>query len=72
MNRCFPLGRSIGLRVELDSQFRQSGAYGGPYGCAGGSLENGAPTVTLTRNKALTLMNTADGTRYVLRLVSVS
>src|SRR6188508_2197893 len=37
---------------------------------AGGSLENGAPTVTLTRNKALTLMNTADGTRYVLRLVS--
>ena len=39
---------------------------------AGGSLETGAPTVTLTRNKALTLMNTADGTRYVLRLVSVS
>jgi hypothetical protein len=39
---------------------------------AGGTLENGAPTVTLTKNKALTLMNTADGTRYVLRLVSVS
>jgi hypothetical protein len=39
---------------------------------AGGSLENGAPTVTLTRSKALTLMNTADGTRYVLRLVSAS
>ena len=28
--------------------------------------------VSLTKNKALTLMNTADGTRYVLRLVSVS
>jgi hypothetical protein len=39
---------------------------------AGGSLENGAPAITLTKNKPLTLMNTADGTRYVLRLVSVS
>ena len=39
---------------------------------AGGSLENGAPTVTLTKGKALTLLNTADGTRYVLRLLSVS
>ena len=36
------------------------------------AFENGSPTVTLTKNKALTLMNTADGTRYVLRLVSVS
>ena len=39
---------------------------------AGGSLETGAPTVTLAKNRPLTLMNTADGTRYVLRLVSVS
>lgn len=39
---------------------------------AGGSLANGAPTVTLTKTKALTLLNTADGTRYVLRLLSVS
>ena len=45
---------------------------GAKVSIAGGSLENGAPTVTLTKNKALTLMNTADGTRYVLRLVSVS
>lgn len=45
---------------------------GAKISIAGGSLENGAPTVTLTRNKALTLMNTADGTRYVLRLVSVA
>jgi hypothetical protein len=45
---------------------------GAKLSIAGGTLENGAPTVTLTKNKSLTLMNTADGTRYVLRLVSVS
>jgi hypothetical protein len=39
---------------------------------AGGSLESGAPSLTLKKNKPLTLMNTADGTRYVLRLLSVS
>jgi hypothetical protein len=41
-------------------------------GIAGGSLESGSQTVTLKKNKPVTLMNTADGTRYVLRLVSVS
>jgi hypothetical protein len=41
-------------------------------GIAGGSLEGSKHTVTLTKNKPLTLMNTADGTRYVLRLLSVS
>ncbi|HSS81922.1 MAG TPA: hypothetical protein VLK24_12095, partial [Gaiellaceae bacterium] len=35
---------------------------GAKISIAGGSLENGAPTVTLTKNKAVTLMNTADGT----------
>jgi hypothetical protein len=45
---------------------------GAKISIAGGSLENGASTVTLTKSKALTLMNTADGTRYVLRLVSIS
>jgi hypothetical protein len=45
---------------------------GAKISIAGGTLENGAPTVTLTKTKSLTLMNTADGTRYVLRLVSVS
>ena len=39
-------------------------------GIAGGALENGKATVTLKRNKPLTLMNTADGTRYVLRFLS--
>ena len=41
-------------------------------GIAGGSLEGQKQTVTLTKGKPLTLMNTADGTRYVLRLVSVT
>lgn len=34
----------------------------------GGSYANGAPTVTLQENKPVTLMNTADGTRYKLIL----
>ena len=41
-------------------------------GIAGGSLEGQKQTVTLKKGKPLTLMNTADGTRYVLRLVSVT
>lgn len=40
-------------------------------GVAGGTLATGAPTVTLTRGKPLTLMNTADGTRYTLVLLAV-
>ena len=35
---------------------------------AGGSYATGAPTVTLRENKPVTLMNTADGTRYTLIL----
>jgi hypothetical protein len=41
-------------------------------GIAGGSLENGAAAVTLQKKKPVTLLNTADGTRYVLRLLSIS
>ena len=41
-------------------------------GIAGGSFEGGTATVTLTKGKPMTLMNTADGTRYVLRLISIS
>jgi hypothetical protein len=39
-------------------------------GIAGGSLVGGSQTVVLERGKTLTLMNTADGARYELRLVS--
>ena len=35
----------------------------------GGSYASGAPTATLRKGRPLTLMNTADGTRYVLRLL---
>jgi hypothetical protein len=39
---------------------------------AGGSLESGATTVTLTLGRTLTLMNKANGRRYALRLLSIS
>ena len=45
---------------------------GAKIAIAGGSLDGNKQTVTLKKGVALTLMNTADGTRYVLRLVSVS
>ena len=45
---------------------------GAKVGIAGGTLQSGAGTVTLKKNKPVTLLNTSDGTRYVLRLVSVS
>ena len=38
---------------------------------AGGSYQDGAATVTLVLGKTLTLMNTTDGARYEIRLVSV-
>jgi hypothetical protein len=41
-------------------------------GIAGGSIQGAKQTVTLKKNTPVTLMNTADGTRYVLRLLSVS
>ncbi len=39
---------------------------------SGGSLANGKATLTLRRGQPLTLVNTADGTRYRLVLVSTS
>ena len=45
-----------------------SGATSSP---SGGSYANGVPTVTLTENKPVTLMNTADGVRYKLILKPV-
>jgi hypothetical protein len=45
---------------------------GAKVGIAGGTLQTGDATVTLTKNKPVTLLNTSDGQRYVLRLVSVS
>lgn len=39
---------------------------------AGGSLATGSPTITLKPGKTVTLMNTADGTRYQITLVAMS
>jgi hypothetical protein len=41
-------------------------------GIAGGSFASGDTTITLVLGKPVTLMNTADGTRYELRLISTS
>ena len=53
--------------------FRLAKIVGGEVkvGIAGGALASGSPTVTLRKGKAVTLVNTADGTRYELLLVSV-
>jgi len=45
---------------------------GARIGIVGGSYSGGDATVTLKRGKTLTLENTADGSRYKLRLVSVT
>jgi len=39
---------------------------------AGGSFANGVSTITLTKGKSVTLANTADGTRYEIKLLSTS
>jgi hypothetical protein len=39
---------------------------------AGGSLSSGAHAITIELGKSTTLMNTADGTRYVITLISTS
>ena len=43
-------------------------AHSAKISIVGGSYSTGAPTVTLQENKPVTLMNTADGTRYKLIL----
>jgi hypothetical protein len=61
----FPAGSPVFTLVSLTPRAAK-------IGIAGGSYENGAATVTLAKGKTITLMNTADGTRYVLRLVAAS
>jgi hypothetical protein len=46
-------------------------AHSAKISIVGGSYASGAPTVTLHENKPVTLMNTADGTRYKLILKPV-
>jgi hypothetical protein len=57
-----------------DPVFRLVSARGNAarIGPAGGNLTGGSNTVTLTRGQPLTLLNTLDGKRYRLELLSVS
>jgi flagellar hook-length control protein FliK len=43
-------------------------AHSAKISIVGGSYSSGSPAVTLSENKAVTLVNTADGTRYTLIL----
>ncbi|HYX77221.1 MAG TPA: hypothetical protein VE757_08600 [Gaiellaceae bacterium] len=61
----FPTASPVFTLVSLTSRAAK-------IGIAGGSYQNGEATVTLAKGKTVTLMNTADGTRYVLRLVAVA
>jgi hypothetical protein len=61
----FPAGVPVFTLVSLTSG-------GAKIGIAGGSYEDGAATATLKKGRTVTLMNTADGRRYVLRLVAAS
>jgi len=76
------------LSVSVGTDFPQSGATFNRVGAifhlvsltaksakisiVGGSYADGANTITLTMGKAVTLQNTADGTRYVLVLEPAS
>jgi hypothetical protein len=45
---------------------------GAKIAIANGKYEDGAEAITLTVGRPLTLMNTSDGTKYEILLVSVS
>jgi hypothetical protein len=62
----FPTDNPLFHLVALTSKTAKISIAGG------GSLSSGAPTITLRLGVSLTLMNTADGTRYKLVLVSTS
>ena len=68
---------TVAIKAEFPKDapvFRLVSLSGGQakIGIAGGKLASGAPTVTLRLGKAVTLVNTADGTRYELKLVAVA
>jgi hypothetical protein len=64
VNSSFPADDPVFRLVSLTSKTAK-------IAIADGSLSTGAPTVTLTKGKKVTLMNTADGTRYDLVVVSI-
>ncbi|MGZ8691938.1 MAG: hypothetical protein ACXWZT_04305 [Gaiellaceae bacterium] len=64
----FPQPSSIDATVVPLFHLVSVTAHTATISIAGGSYATGAPTVTLKENKPVTLMNTADGTRYTLIL----
>src|SRR5260221_3146447 len=65
------VGKSFPSAAPVFSLVSMTGSSA-EIGIAGGSYESGAATVTLTKGKTVTLLNTADGTRYVLRLAAAA
>jgi hypothetical protein len=63
VGRSFPAATPVFTLVSVTSSAAK-------IGIAGGSYENGVATISVKKGQAVTLMNTADGTRYVLRFVS--
>jgi hypothetical protein len=59
---------------KADPTFTLAGIQSGSatISIAGGSLKTGGKTFVLTVGKPTTLLNTADGKRYTLELVSTS
>ena len=58
----FPQAAPVFTLVSLTAKVAKIGVAGGTY-------ENGSSTIALKKGKTVTLMNTADGTRYVLKFV---
>ncbi len=64
-NGTFPKGDDVFRLVSIATNGQSV-----KIGVAGGSYQSGASTVTLKKGTALTLVNTADGVRYRLNLLS--
>jgi hypothetical protein len=65
VDAAFPKARPLFRLVAIEDGVAQ-------IGIAGGTLQDGSRTVPIENGKTVTLMNTADGTRYVIKLVSIS
>jgi hypothetical protein len=67
----FPEASSTDTSIQPLFHLVSVTAHSAKISIVGGSYASGDATVTLHENKPVTLMNTADGTRYQLVLVSV-
>jgi hypothetical protein len=65
VGKTFPSGDPVFVLVSLQAKAAK-------ISISGGSLEGGAPSVTLSLGKTVKLQNTADGSLYTLELVGTS